>query len=637
MAIGTPKFRSLLVGIAAAFSVHADPISISGIVKNQAGAAVGGAVVTLKGASMSAITNATGEYSLIGNVAVLGRPAEETHPSMAPRFAQGNIIFGVPGAADRVRIAIVNLRGRLVEPALDRSLARGNYTFCPALARLAPGFYGVSVAIGTTTTFLKLPFGLYRTKAAVLQQDENRSGSSALLKSAATVDSVQVSATDYTTIVQPIGSYTGTYNFTLQPGYSLTYYRLRVVYVNKGDWSGLTIDDSAQVITVRRMAITGNPEASDARAAHLGLNQSDSAYNSGGFASETVDFALTTEEMINGTFNCSLGKGVAGSDTIRFYGVSGTKTQLLKTVATTTPLNISVDLSWLKNGLPSEAPMAPVPKMGVAVYYAWYSMGSWTSNELKDHPATLYDSGDTLAIARQMDQAKSAGIGAFIESWAGQGTDSDNKLKLLLKVGQQKNFKIGIFFENTGDDTNAIYNRFAYLVTTYRDNPALLKVNNKPIATPFITGNKSCATWKNILDKLHAAGLDVAVINDHEIGDSLSIFDGIVAAANIDQGRRVHYFSVLADSTSPKIYIPTAMPGFDERLIPGRDPPRYIDRQNGQYFSTQLDIAMKAFPNWVEAYTWNEWWEETYIEPSVNYGDQYLQIFGSYVKPWMAQ
>jgi len=636
MAIGTPNFRSLLVGIAAAFLVHADPVSISGIVKNQAGAAVGGAVVTLKGASMSAITNATGAYSLIGNLAVFGRLAQETHPSMAPRFAQGSIIFGVPGAAERVRIAIVDLRGRHVEPALDRSLARGNYTFCPALARLAPGFYGVSVAIGTTTTFLKLPFGLYQTKAAVLQQDENRSGSSALLKSAASVDSVQVSATDYTTIAQPIESYTGTYNFTLQPGYSLTYYRLRVVYINKGDWSGLAIKDTSKVITVRRMTLTGNPTASEANLWHLGLNQSDSALNAGGFASETVDFALLPVAL-NGTFDCRLDKGVAGSDTLRFYGVSGTTTHLLKAVALTSGSDISVDLSWFKNVPPSEAPMAPVPKMGVAVYYAWYNMGSWTSNQLKDHPATFYDSGDTLAIARQMDQAKSAGIGAFIESWAGQGTDSDNKLKLLLKVGQQKNFKIGIFFENTGDDTNAIYNRFAYLVTTYRDNPALLKVNNKPIATPFCTGNKSCATWKRILDRLHAAGLDVAVINDHDIGDSLSIFDGIVAAANIDEGRKVHYFSVLADSTSPKIYIPTAMPGFDERLIPGRDPPRYIDRQNGQWFASQLDIAMKAFPNWVEAYTWNEWWEETYIEPSVNYGDQYLQIFGSYVKPWMAQ
>ena len=634
MGIRAITFRGMILSvIAAVVSLHAVPLSITGTVTDTAGAPISGAVITLKRASVSAITNAAGGYSLAGDGAMLSRSTGRAIGKQ-PHFVPQGLAFDIAGNGTKVRIAIVDLRGRVVESVLDRSLKQGSYS-CPlSPGRLAAGLYGVSVAIGTTATFLKFPL-FDRSMTGALQSDRNQGACALLKSSAAAVDTIQVSATDYATISQPIASFTGLDNFTMHRGYSLTFFRLRVVYINKGDWSGLTIKDTGKVITVRRMVLTGKPMASEANPWHLGLNQSDSTFKAGGFASETVDFALKPE-VLNGTFDCRLDKGVAGSDTVRFYGVSGTKTMLLKTVSTITGVDIAVDLSWFKSGPPSEAPMAPVPKMGVAVYYAWYSLGSWTSDQLKDHPQIPYDSGDTLAIARQMDQAKRCGIGAFLESWAGAGTDSDTKLKLLLKVAQKKNFKIGIFFENTSDDSNAIYSRFAYLVTTYRDNPALLEVNHKPIATPFITGNKSCASWRGILNRLHAAGLDVAVINDHDIGDSLSIFDGIAAAASIDEGRRVHFFSVLADSTSPKIYIPTAMPGFDERLIPGRTG-RYTPRDSGKLFASELAVALQACPNLVETYTWNEWWEETYIEPSVFYGDQYLQIFGSYVLPWMAK
>ena len=85
-----------------------------------------------------------------------------------------------------------------------------------------------------------------------------------------------------------------------------------------------------------------------------------------------------------------------------------------------------------------------------------------------------------------------------------------------------------------------------------------------------------------------------------------------------------------------KVYVATAMPGFDERLIPGRTG-RYEDRQNGELYRTRLEEVMASNPNWVEAYTWNEWWENTHIEPSVNYGDLYLQITGEYLKPWLEE
>jgi hypothetical protein len=630
------SFSYLWLGIAMAmFSVHADPVSISGTVKDQAGKAIRGAVVTLIGASMSAISDSTGAYTLTGNASVLLRSANPI-PNMQPHFTKKGIAFNVTENVARVHIAIIDLRGRLVLTALDRPMTKGSYSVYPAFGSLSAGLYAVSVSIGAVATFLRLPLAGDRART----ENQPRRPASALSKSSAAVDMIRASATGYATINQSIDSYAGTYDFVMQPGYTLIYFRLRIEYINKGDWSGVAIRDTSKVIKVRRMALTGNPMSSEANPWHLGLNQSDSAFKAGGSASETVDFALTPDAL-NNPFRCRLDKGVAGSDTLRFYGVSGAKIQLLKQVATITGVDISVDLSWLKSCPPVEAPMAPVSKMGLALYYPWYYMGSWTSNQLVDHPATFYDSGDTIAIARQMDQAKSAGITGFLESWAGPGSDSDKKLKLLLKVGQQKNFKIGIFFElleNDGPrDPDTVYNWFSYLVSTYRDNPAMLEVSKKPIAVPFCANLVPCATWKRILDKLHGAGLDIALIFNQDPGDSLFIFDGVNCDPSTNLGRAVRYYAALADSPAAKIYIATAMPGFDERLIPGRTGPRYTDRQNGQLFTTRMQAAVNCNPNWLEAYTWNEWWENTYIEPSVNYGDQYLQIFGSFCKPWLAQ
>jgi hypothetical protein len=76
------------------------------------------------------------------------------------------------------------------------------------------------------------------------------------------------------------------------------------------------------------------------------------------------------------------------------------------------------------------------------------------------------------------------------------------------------------------------------------------------------------------------------------------------------------------------------MPGFDERLIGDRVNPRHYDRDDGEYFKRELNAALQAKPQWIRLYTWNEYPENTHIEPSKNFGDKYLRIAAEYVLPW---
>ncbi len=614
------------LGMSGFSAFAADVVAINGTVKTQDAKAISNATVRLLKANLSAATDALGSYSLSGNIAV--RIQKDN-----PQF--GSFTFDMRGITlhmktdSPVRIRVFDTQGKQVAVLLDKQLGAGGYSVNPFIG-LSSGLYFVSVRIAGEETMLRMPLVNNRTNTMVYKRTDF---GTTLQKSLAVADTLVASATGYTTVQQAVSSYTGNYDFMLAPDSALRYYRLRIEYLNASDWSSLTFADSVKIIKTRIMSSAGKPVIIGANTNQLSLNQN---FVAGDTTRMTVDCALLPSAL-DTLFTMKMQKGVAGRIILRVYTVVGTTVQLIKEVNESQPTTFSIDLSSLKATAAWQAPMASVAKMGLALYYPWYYMGSWTSNELIDHPATLYDSGDTLAIARQMDQAKSAGITGFLESWAGPGSDSDNKLKLLLKVAQQKDFKIGIFFELLGDngprDTNVIYDWFSYLVATYRDNPAMLTVHRKPIAVPFCTQFLGFGKWKRILQRLHAAGLDPAVLSDSDPGDSLNIFEGVASSPSSSLGRAVRYYGVLADSPAAKIYIATAMPGFDERLVPGRTG-RYEDRQNGQLFRTRLDAVVNSNPHWIEAYTWNEWWENTYIEPSVNYGDLYLQIAGQYIKPW---
>jgi hypothetical protein len=281
--------------------------------------------------------------------------------------------------------------------------------------------------------------------------------------------------------------------------------------------------------------------------------------------------------------------------------------------------------------------------MGLALYYPWYSLSTWVNNaQLRDTPLTPYASNDPAAIDRQIGQAQSAGINAFTVSWIGPNSSSDNNLKLMLTEAAKKGFYIGFFLETTGGNlaanTQTAIDWLTYISSQYSSDPAVLKISGKPVVIPYVTSTIPVATWATIRAGVRAKGQDVWLVQDTQDMTYLDTFDGVMYSGTIGGlGEKVRYYSVLADHPAPKLWIGSAMPGFDERLLPCRTNPRYIDRQNGAYFRGQLDAAFANSPQWVLMYTWNEWFENTYVEPSVNYGSQYLDIAGQYLRCWVQQ
>jgi hypothetical protein len=420
----------------------------------------------------------------------------------------------------------------------------------------------------------------------------------------------------------------------------LPYYRLRIEYIDNSDWTSLGFDDSSNVIKTRVVSIAGQAMASNASKDGLGLN----AFQADSGLTMTADVALDLAAA-DTPFSITLGKGAAGTVTIRVSTVVGTTVTLVKEILNQAgQLTFTVDLSSLKGTDPELAPITTVGTMGLALYYPWYSLDNWVNSAtLRDTPLTPYASNDPTALARQIDQAQSAGINGFSVSWIGPGSDSDNNTRLLLTEAAQKGFRIGFFLETTGgnlaQDPSKAVDWLSYIAAQYSDDPAVLAVDGKPVVTPWLTNTIPVATWATIRAGVRARGKDVWLVQDCQDMDYLDVFDGVRYSGGITGlGEKVRYYSVLADHPAAKLWISTAMPGFDERLLSDRGPnPRYIDRQDGAYFRGQLDAVFANFPQWVIVDTWNEWYENTYIEPSVNYGRQYLDIAGGYLNGWVTR
>jgi hypothetical protein len=71
------------------------------------------------------------------------------------------------------------------------------------------------------------------------------------------------------------------------------------------------------------------------------------------------------------------------------------------------------------------------------------------------------------------------------------------------------------------------------------------------------------------------------------------------------------------------MWVAPAAPGFDARLLGGS---RVIERLDGETLRTQINTAVSSSPDAIGLISWNEFSENTHIEPSLNYGNRSLEV-----------
>ena len=273
----------------------------------------------------------------------------------------------------------------------------------------------------------------------------------------------------------------------------------------------------------------------------------------------------------------------------------------------------------------------PIPTL--AYYYIWFDSTSWNRAKIDFPLLGRYSSDDRPVMLQHILWAKAAGIEGFIVSW--KSTDVLNRrLEQLIEVAEQENFKLAVIYEGLDFSRNPLP---AATVASDLDYFIQHFAGRKPFGLflkPLVIWS---GTWKYTPQ-------EISQVTQSRRGSLLILASerNLAGYQNISgsvDGNAYYWSSVNPDTNSAYLaklvqmgqavhqngglWIPPAAPGFDARLIGGTN---VVDRKNGDTFRTQINTALAASPDALGIISWNEFSENSYIEPSQNYGMTYLNI-----------
>lgn len=267
----------------------------------------------------------------------------------------------------------------------------------------------------------------------------------------------------------------------------------------------------------------------------------------------------------------------------------------------------------------------------LAFYYDWFDMTVWKPSQVADIPAKSYTSHDPQAVARQIQQARGAGIDAFVVSWWGAGNPTDDNLRILLDQARAADFQIAVDFEvtspfyRTRDD---VVNSLRQLLQTHANHPAYLRVGGKPVVFFWRQVKYPVAVWQVIRNAIDPQKRSLWISEGVDTSYQ-SVFDGhhlysIAWSGNV-AGELSKYADRVRRYGSDKIWVATTMPGYDDTRTNRKD--AFVrSRRGGEFYRETWRGAIATSPEWIIVNSWNEWVEGSMIEPSVTYGDLYLNI-----------
>jgi hypothetical protein len=278
-----------------------------------------------------------------------------------------------------------------------------------------------------------------------------------------------------------------------------------------------------------------------------------------------------------------------------------------------------------------DAPGDSVPAL--AYYYIWFDPQSWDRAK-KDFPLLgRYSSDDSNVMRQHIRWAKHAGIDGFIVSW--KSTDKLNyRLSQLVKIAEQENFKLAIIYEGLDFDRNPrpieqVDHDLTYFVNNYADQP-VFDIYRKPLVIWSGTWQYTTAQIDSIVqDKRDRVYILASEKNVEGYERLAKLVDGDAYYwSSVNPETHSTYFGKLkamseAIHQNRGLWIAPAAPGYDSQLVGGTT---VVDRKNGETLKTEIQAALQSLPDAVGLISWNEFSENSYIEPSQAYGDQYLRL-----------
>ena len=277
---------------------------------------------------------------------------------------------------------------------------------------------------------------------------------------------------------------------------------------------------------------------------------------------------------------------------------------------------------------------SPIPML--AYYYIWFNPSSWDRAK-RDYPLLgRYSSDEERIMRTHVRWAKAAGINGFLVSWKDTPV-LDRRLATLRNVASAAGFKLGIVFEGRDFQhrplpMTEVSRSFRYFVSHYARDP-VFDVFGKPLVVWSGTWAYS-RTQQASISTVYGPRL-ILLASDKEpasYAGAASLFHGdayywssVNPLHTPGYEKKLHEFSTVIHQRGG-LWIAPAAPGFNARAVGGV---RDVPRRGGQTLRLEMNAAINSSPDAIGLISWNEYSENSQVEPSRAYGVTALKVIAS--------
>lgn len=278
----------------------------------------------------------------------------------------------------------------------------------------------------------------------------------------------------------------------------------------------------------------------------------------------------------------------------------------------------------------------------MAFYYPWFTDESFQHGSWWDKPSGPADNFNPAEVRAMVDQAANAGIDGFVVSWQGY-RDVTKGYELVRQIAAARgNFYIAPLIELTHAGLASDPARVEDLIrqTAARaSQPESLTKDGRPVVFLYGTKEMDPADWAGVRSRLLSSGIDPFVVAD--------TFDGRYGAQGSymynpagfgAEHLRGEYLTRARDARLRQFVFPgarqtlwaaTVSPGMYDSPSGMLDGTREPRNNGGRYEETWV-AALNSRPEWVLVTSWNEWIEETHIQPGTRTGTTALSQTGAW-------
>jgi hypothetical protein len=268
----------------------------------------------------------------------------------------------------------------------------------------------------------------------------------------------------------------------------------------------------------------------------------------------------------------------------------------------------------------------------IALYEAWFGHPK--------HISIAYSSQDPAVLTRQIRQAKSMGISAFVVDWYGDREPFiDRSYAEMQSIAAKENFQIAMMYDETNQEDDATDEAIAdftmfhetYLSSGAQGHQAYLTYEGRPVIFIFPKGGHT--DWDKVRAVVNNWKPAPLLIQENLPGQYANAFDGFYAwinpgekgwaadGSNWGEQYLSNFYQTMQSKYPDRIIVGGAWSTFDDSKASwGLN--RHISARCGQTFQDTFNFWRKQFepgdpPPFVMLETWNDYEEGTAIERGI--------------------